>query len=191
MSGADLDRDDMRAITVTAANVEDYVDQLRQGATLHGLRELGEKIAATEDLDTARQLLEEAMARQVERPGVQAMTYADGFARFFDRHDGEQRPPYLSWGVQVLDERIFTEPGDMVVLGGYPSDGSIPPSLPATPMPSSSRARRFPVGTSPDISEFPSTSCRRANNHTTATNKTPSSMSSARSTPLSPSMRKK
>ena len=110
-------------VTVTAAHVEDYVDQLRQGATLHGLRELGEKIAATEDLDTARQLLEEAMARQVERPGVQAMTYADGFAQFFDRHDGERRPPYLSWGVPVLDERIFTEPGDMVVLGGYPSDG--------------------------------------------------------------------
>ena len=110
-------------ITVTSAHVEDYVDQLRQGATLHSLRKLGEKIAASEDLDTARQFLEEAMARQVERPGVQSMNYVDGFAQFFDRHDGERKPPYLSWGVQVLDERIFTEPGDMVVLGGYPSDG--------------------------------------------------------------------
>ena len=41
-------------VTCTAAHVEDYVDQLRQGSMLHGLRELGEKIAATEDLDTAR-----------------------------------------------------------------------------------------------------------------------------------------
>lgn len=110
-------------ITVTAAHVEDYVDQLRQGATLHSLRELGEKIAATEDLNTARQLLDEAMSRQVERPGVQAMTFQEGYEQFFDRHDGERKPPYLSWGIQVLDERIFTEPGDMVVLGGYPSDG--------------------------------------------------------------------
>lgn len=110
-------------ITVTAAHVEDYVDQLRQGATLHRLRGLGEKIAATEDLDTARQLLEQSMACQVERPGVQAMTFREGYERFFDRHDGERKPPYLSWGIQVLDDLIFTEPGDMVVLGGYPSDG--------------------------------------------------------------------
>ena len=110
-------------ITVTAAHVEDYVDQLRQGATLHRLRGLGKKIAATEDLDTARQLLEQSMACQVERPGVQAMTFREGYERFFDRHDGERKPPYLSWGIQVLDDLIFTEPGDMVVLGGYPSDG--------------------------------------------------------------------
>ena len=48
---------------------------------------------------------------------------AEGLERFFDRHNGEEKPQYLSWGVPVLDERIFAEPGDMVVLGGYPSDG--------------------------------------------------------------------
>ena len=32
-------------------------------------------------------------------------------------------PSIETEGVSVLDERIFAEPGDMVVLGGYPSDG--------------------------------------------------------------------
>ena len=109
--------------TVTAANVESYVDALLAAARLSRLRDLGARLAEADSGDEAEQLLAELQEQRVERPGVQAMDLAEGFERFLDRHDGESRPRYLTWGVPVLDERIFAEPGDMVVLGGYPSDG--------------------------------------------------------------------
>ncbi len=109
--------------TVTAANVESYVDALLADARLARLRDLGARLAEADSGDEAEQLLTELQEQRVERPGVQAMDLAEGFERFLARHDGESRPKYLTWGVPVLDERIFAEPGDMVVLGGYPSDG--------------------------------------------------------------------
>ena len=110
-------------VTTTAAHVDDYVDALRASVTLSNLRTLGTQLAEADRLEDAQALLDQMRAQQVSRPHVQAMDMAEGLERFFDRHNGEEKPQYLSWGVPVLDERIFAEPGDMVVLGGYPSDG--------------------------------------------------------------------
>ncbi len=110
-------------VTTTAAHVDDYVDALRASVTLSNLRTLGSQLAEADRLEDAQALLDQMRAQQVSRPNVQAMDMAEGLERFFDRHNGEEKPQYLSWGVSVLDERIFAEPGDMVVLGGYPSDG--------------------------------------------------------------------
>lgn len=120
---------DLMDNTPTAANVDAYIGQLRESATLARLRNLGDRLGNAETLDEAQGLLDQMRAQQVSRPGVQAMDMAEGFERFLDRHDGEHKPQYLSWGVAVLDERIFAEPGDMVVLGGYPSDGKIAMAL--------------------------------------------------------------
>lgn len=110
-------------VTTTAAHVDDYVDALRASVTLSNLRTLGSQLAEADRLEDAQTLLDQMRAQQVSRPNVQAMDMAEGLERFLDRHNGENKPKYLSWGVPVLDERIFAEPGDMVVLGGYPSDG--------------------------------------------------------------------
>ena len=109
--------------TVTAANVDAYVDALLASVRLLRMQGLGEKLASAQSGDEAELLLSQLLELRVDRPGVQAMDLTEGYARFLDRHDGEARPNYLTWGVEVLDERIFAEPGDMVVLGGYPSDG--------------------------------------------------------------------
>lgn len=110
-------------ITPTAANVESYVDALLAAARLSRFRDLCARGAEAETGEEMERLLTEIQEQRVERPGVQAMDMSEGFERFLDRHNGEDKPQYLSWGVAVLDERIFAEPGDMVVLGGYPSDG--------------------------------------------------------------------
>ena len=114
---------DLMDVTATAANVDDYVDALRSSVTLARLRALGAQLAEADRLEDAQGLLDQMRAQQVSRPHVKAMDMVEGFERFLDRHNGEDKPQYLSWGVAVLDERIFAEPGDMVVLGGYPSDG--------------------------------------------------------------------
>ena len=110
-------------MTPTAANVESYVDALLAAARLSRFRDLCARGAEAETGEEMERLLTEIQEQRVERPGVQAMDMSEGFERFMDRHDGEKKPKYLTWGVPVLDERIFAEPGDMVVIGGYPSDG--------------------------------------------------------------------
>lgn len=110
-------------INPTAANVDVYTDLLKESAALYRLQALGTELATAETLDDAQALLDKAMQTRVSKPGVQRMSYAQGFKQFFDRHDGEKKPEYISWGVPVLDDHIFAEPGDMIVLGGYPSDG--------------------------------------------------------------------
>lgn len=109
--------------TPTSANLDAYIDLLKRSAMLQHLQDLGAELATANDADDAQAILDKAMQARVGKPEVQSMTFAEGYERFFDRHDGEKKPVYLSWGVPVLDERIFAEPGDMVVIGGYPSDG--------------------------------------------------------------------
>lgn len=109
--------------TVTSANLDTYIELLKRSAMLYHLQDLGAALSTAITLDDAQALLDKAMQHQVSKPGVQSMTYAEGYARFFDRHDGDSKPKYLSWGVPVLDERVFAEPGDMVVIAGRTSDG--------------------------------------------------------------------
>lgn len=110
-------------LTPTAANVGAYVKQLKEMAELLRLQAIGEAISTAANLDDAQDLLDKAFAARVSRPGLERLSFADGYERFFDRHTGETQTKYLTWGVPVMDERIFVEPGDMVVIGGYPSDG--------------------------------------------------------------------
>ncbi len=43
--------------------------------------------------------------------------------RFYARHTSRQPVRYLKWGLDKLDLRLYAEPGDFIILGGYPSDG--------------------------------------------------------------------
>lgn len=109
--------------TPTAANVDEYVSLLKRSSTLYYLQELGTKLSEAGSLDDAQELLDKSMQLRVGKPEVQSMTFAEGYEQFFDRHDGAKKPEYLSWGVPVLDERVFAEPGDMVIIAGRTSDG--------------------------------------------------------------------
>lgn len=42
---------------------------------------------------------------------------------FFDRIGRTEKPDYLRWGFEALDKVSYTEPGDFVAIGGYPSSG--------------------------------------------------------------------
>lgn len=110
-------------LTPTAANADAYVRQLKEASELYRLQEIGSAISLAVTLEDAQALLDKAFAARVSRPGIRRLSFADGYEQFFDRHNGEKKPEYLRWGVPVMDERIFVEPGDMVVIGGWPSDG--------------------------------------------------------------------
>lgn len=114
---------DCITLTPTAANVMEWVEILKRRALQYRLAELGDKLAEAEDLDAALGFVDEINAASCQKEGVKITSLSKAYAEFLDRHGEEQQPPYLTWGISALDERVHIERGDMVVLGGYPSAG--------------------------------------------------------------------
>lgn len=108
-------------LTPTALNVWKYVEIVREQARLCRLRQLGLRLCEAGDLETAQELLGQASAELVERPGVQFVTMEQAMLDFFERH--QERHEYFTWPLDKLNNRLFVEGGDMVVIGGYASAG--------------------------------------------------------------------
>lgn len=110
-------------ITPTSANAGAYAEVLRETSRLWRLREIGLQLNEAGELDACRGLVDKANLLLSERGGVRRLGMERGFREFFKRHSQTQAPDYLRWGLGGLDEEIHAGPGDMVVLGGYPSAG--------------------------------------------------------------------
>lgn len=108
-------------ITPTAANVKHYIALCRNSRRLLAVREAGAQLQDVTDLSEASSVLEMANKLLVERSGVRIVTMETAMLSFYARHDGKKE--YLTWPIDGLNERLYAEPGDFIVLGGYPSDG--------------------------------------------------------------------
>lgn len=108
-------------ITPTASGIEQYVRLCQDQARTNQLRELAAQMAATEDPEQLRALQAKASGMSVNRPTVRITTMADAMREFMA--DQQRKPDYLGWPIPELNGVLFTEPGDFVVLGGYPSAG--------------------------------------------------------------------
>ena len=109
--------------TVTTANVMEHVRVLRQASRQRQLAELGRQMAEAEEPDVQSRLLDQMNSLSCDKAGARIATLSDCYSDFLDRHADGKRPDYLTWGITALDERVYVEPGDLVVLGGYPSAG--------------------------------------------------------------------
>ena len=108
-------------ITPTAANIDSYIQLCREQAKVMSVRSLASQISTAEDSDTIRTLLEEANGLMVDKPSLRITTMTSALHSFMQRHTGEAN--YLSWPVRDLNDRLYAEPGDFILLGGYPSTG--------------------------------------------------------------------
>lgn len=108
-------------ITPTAANLDHYIDLCREQARVLAVRDIGLTLSQAESADQIRQLLEEANGMMVEKNSLRISTMGDALHSFFDRHSGETK--YLSWPIPELNDRLYSEPGDFILVGGYPSSG--------------------------------------------------------------------
>ena len=111
----------MMEVTPTAANIDYYIAACRERGRLLRIRELGQQMQEAEDLDAASELLEKANKTMVKRTGVRIVTMQDALTSFFERHEGAK--DYLPWPIEGLQDKLYAEAGDFIVLGGYPSDG--------------------------------------------------------------------
>lgn len=108
-------------ITPTAAHFDSYLRLCREQSRASQIQDVALQIAKESDPTRLRQLLEGASRLLVDRPSVKITTMRDALQSFMDRHSREAS--YLTWPIRELDDRLFAELGDMIVLGGYPSTG--------------------------------------------------------------------
>ena len=112
---------DIMDATPTAANVEAYIGITREKAQIIRLQECGLALAGCQDMETAMQVLDKANRAAAGRQSVQVMTMAQGLEDFYRRQ--QQKAEIIPWGIGPLDNTLRSEPGDFVVIGGYPSAG--------------------------------------------------------------------
>ena len=108
-------------ITPTAANLDHYIALTRDQARVLAVRDIGVSLSQAESTEQIRELLEEANGMMVEKSSLRISSMGDALKSFFDRHSGETK--YLSWPVTELNDRLYSEPGDFILVGGYPSTG--------------------------------------------------------------------
>jgi replicative DNA helicase len=108
-------------ITPTVANLDMYIALCKEQARTNQLRDIARQMTEEEDGDKLRSLLEHASGMMVQRSSLKITTMADALQSFMERHTRQTN--YLTWPVTELNDRLYAEPGDFIIIGGYPSTG--------------------------------------------------------------------
>lgn len=108
-------------ITPTAANVDTYIAICREQSRVIACREIGKELAISENVQTARQLLEQASSLLVSAQANRTVNMGDALRRFFERAEKPVR--YLSWPIKEMERELHVGAGKFLVLGAEPSVG--------------------------------------------------------------------
>ncbi len=109
--------------TPTSANVDEYIEIMHEEAQLRAIR------AAASNLKSAPTLAEcAAPMRELEEvfgagQKIESISLFDMLADFARRKGMDQPKEYIQIGFKEIDENTFLERGDVLVIGGAPSDG--------------------------------------------------------------------
>lgn len=115
---------ELMEITPTSANWREYAAMMHQQATLQRVRDLADKLQQAITLDDCRPLCADLGQLLSDGRRRDAWTMREMLDDFFAAQDPEAAAPeYVSFGFPAVDKGAFTELGDVVILGGYPSDG--------------------------------------------------------------------
>lgn len=110
-------------ITPTAANYPHYVKICREQAKVTAVQDIGRQLSTTTSSEEMRKLLDKASAAMVDKNALRIVNMSAALRSFMDRHGPVKNANYLSWPVRQLNTRLYVEPGDFVIVGGYPSAG--------------------------------------------------------------------
>ncbi len=110
-------------VTPTAANYDVYVEMAKKQAKVQQLKAIGQMMADCDDADRLQDLVGRAVSLNAGRPGMRAITMRDALKEFIERHSSGQKATYLPWHIKELQDLLYIEPGDFVIIGGRPSAG--------------------------------------------------------------------
>lgn len=111
----------LMAVTPTTANIEHYITICKEQSRVLALRSIGAQISESESLDAISKHITSANSLLVEKQRLQIVSMEDALNSFYSRHTGEKH--YLTWPIHELDDRLYAEQGDLIILGGNPSAG--------------------------------------------------------------------
>lgn len=121
---------DLMDVTPTAASWEAYADVMHEQATLFRIKELADQIADATTLEACRPLSTKLGELLATGSKIEAWTMKDALSYFTKSQSPDAADKqYISYGIREVDEGSFTEPGDFIIVGGYPSDGKTAFSL--------------------------------------------------------------
>lgn len=109
-------------LTPTAANVEEYVQIVREQSLLSALNNLGMQLASVTDYQEGFRLISKAAGLMVAKPTRRSATYTEMISRYLDRQSNNEKPNYLDWGLESLN-RLTVTPGKFIILGADSSVG--------------------------------------------------------------------
>lgn len=111
-------------ITPTSANWREYAAIMHQQATLQRVKDLAVKLEAAVTLEDCRQPCADLGQLLADGRHVDTWTIREMLDDFFKAQDPDApAPEYITCGIREVDEGTFIERGDVVMIGGYPSDG--------------------------------------------------------------------
>ena len=111
----------LMTVTPTAANFDHYVKLCREQAKITQVKNIASRLSGAESCDDIRKLLDEVNGLMVDKPTLRITTMADALRSFMSRHTGSVK--YISWPIRELGDHLYAEPGDFILLGGFPSSG--------------------------------------------------------------------
>lgn len=115
---------ELMEITPTSANWEVYAAIMRDQASHQRLRDLAEQVLEQPNLEGCRPLVADMGQVLSAGPETDSWTMRQMVNDFFNGQDPDTpAPKYITYGLDVLDNGSYTELGDVVIIGGYPSDG--------------------------------------------------------------------
>lgn len=117
-------------ITPTAANWEAYAEEMKSQTALYRAIQLGGNLIQAVSLEDCRPVAAELNQLLAGKQKLRTWNMQELLTSFLDSQDPDAPPPqYISTGFRQLDEGTYIEPGDVVIIGGYPSDGKTALSL--------------------------------------------------------------
>lgn len=108
-------------LTATESQWPPHLEVLRRESRLHRLRQICGQLAESQDLDQARQQVDKLNRLFAGKRDSRVVTASQGLEQLLERQ-GQPRN-YLRWGFPKLDERLYADLGDFIVIGGRPSAG--------------------------------------------------------------------
>ncbi len=110
-------------ITTTSANWREYAAAMAEQAFVRRMKALGVQMAEASTAEECRVLT--AKAQQESGGGRQLKAYSmeDMLQDFAARQTDKTPPQYVRYGLAEVDDGTYTQRGDVVIIGGYPSDG--------------------------------------------------------------------
>ena len=108
-------------VTPTAFGWRAYISAMQEQTRVTRLHELAAQLADARTSKQARVLLGEASEILSEKNASSIVTMEQALVGFFTEQ-GEKRR-FISWGIDRLDRRLYTDYGDFVIVAGRPSAG--------------------------------------------------------------------